>query len=257
MVLEAYYEHRFSSYSHGFRPYRSCHTALKQIHHSWKGTKWFIEGDIKGCFDNIDHHVLLEILARNIKDNRFLKLIRQMLQAGYLEGWRYHSTYSGTPQGGVVSPILANIFLNELDQYVESKLMSAYNKSKRRRITPEYERINGRMNYARRKGKKELVKELERQRRQIPSGDPLDPDYRCLLAGIQEAKVHLESITRFTMPNFRPEPEYVREMKHYRILPESYRDGEPLNVYDTDRRYWESFWHQPAARSRGFAREKQ
>ena len=104
MVLEAYYEHKFSKRSHGFRPFRSCHTALKQIHHSWKGTKWFIEGDIKGCFDNIDHQILLNILARDIKDNRFLKLIRQMLQAGYLEKWQYHATYSGTPQGGIVSP---------------------------------------------------------------------------------------------------------------------------------------------------------
>ena len=104
MVLEAYYEPRFSHYSHGFRPKKSCHTALKQIHHSWKGTKWFIEGDIKGCYDNIDHNVLLAILTRDIHDNRFIKLIRQMLKAGYLEEWRYHETYSGTPQGGVITP---------------------------------------------------------------------------------------------------------------------------------------------------------
>lgn len=104
MVLTAYYEPRFSPFSHGFRPGKGCHTALRQIHHSWKGTKWFIEGDIKGCFDNIDHNVLLSILARDIKDNRFLKLIRQMLRAGYMEDWRYQATYSGTPQGGIVSP---------------------------------------------------------------------------------------------------------------------------------------------------------
>ncbi|MGE5373920.1 MAG: reverse transcriptase domain-containing protein [Bacteroidota bacterium] len=180
MVLEAYYEPRFSPYSHGFRPHRSCHTALKQIHHSWKGTKWFIEGDIKGCFDNIDHYVLLEILARNIKDNRFLKLIRQMLQAGYLEEWQYHSTYSGTPQGGVVSPILANIFLNELDQFVENELIPAYKKGKRRKVNLEYGRINGRLRFARKTGKKDLAKELEKQRRQLPLGDPNDPDYRSL-----------------------------------------------------------------------------
>ena len=180
MVLEAYYEPRFSPYSHGFRPHRSCHTALKQIHHSWKGTKWFIEGDIKGCFDNIDHHVLLKILARNIKDNRFLKLIREMLQAGYLEEWQYHSTYSGTPQGGVVSPILANIFLNELDQFVENELIPAYKKGKRRKVNLEYGRIHGRLRFARKTGKKDLAKELEKQRRQIPLGDPNDPDYRSL-----------------------------------------------------------------------------
>lgn len=180
MVLEAYYEPRFSSYSHGFRPNKSCHTALKQIHHSWKGTKWFIEGDIKGCFDNIDHQVLLEILSRNIKDNRFLKLLRQMLQAGYMEDWKYHNTYSGTPQGGIVSPILANIFLNELDQYIEEKLMPDYNKDRLRRIDPEYQKIENRILRARKKGEKESVKELEMQRRQIPSRDPFDPNYRFL-----------------------------------------------------------------------------
>ena len=127
MVLEAYYEPRFSSYSHGFRPGKGGHTALRQIHHSWKGTKWFIEGDTKGCFDHIDHQQLLDILARDIKDNRFLKLIRQLLRAGYLEDWRYHTTYSGTPQGGVVSPILANIVLNELDTFIETQLLPAYN----------------------------------------------------------------------------------------------------------------------------------
>lgn len=181
MVLEAYYyEPKFSSYSHGFRPNKSCHTALKQIHHSWKGTKWFIEGDIKGCFDNIDHQVLLEILARNIKDNRFLKLLRQMLQAGYMEDWKYHNTYSGTPQGGIVSPILANIFLNELDQYIEEKLMPDYNKDRLRRIDPEYQKIENRIFRARKQGEKELAKELEKKRRQIPSRDPFDPNYRFL-----------------------------------------------------------------------------
>ncbi len=151
-VLEAYYEPRFSTFSHGFRPCKGCHTALKQIHHSWKGTKWFIEGDIRGCFDNIDHKVLVDILARDIKDNRFLKLIRQMLRAGYLEDWQYHKTYSGVPQGGVASPILTNIVLNELDNLVETELLPAYNRGERRRINPEYDRINTRMYHARKKG---------------------------------------------------------------------------------------------------------
>jgi group II intron reverse transcriptase/maturase len=178
MVLTAYYEPKFSSYSHGFRPRQGCHSALRQIHHSWKGTKWFIEGDIKGCFDNIDHNLLLNILARDIKDNRFLKLIRQMLKAGYMEDWRYQATYSGTPQGGIVSPILANIVLNELDNFVQKELFPVYNKGERRRPNPEYQRIQKRIQYARRKGRWEIVKELEQQRRQIPSGIPDDPDYR-------------------------------------------------------------------------------
>ena len=178
MVLAAYYEPKFSPYSHGFSPRKGCHSALRQIHHSWKGTKWFIEGDIKGCFDNIDHNLLLNILARDIKDNRFLKLIRQMLKAGYMEDWRYQATYSGTPQGGIVSPILANIVLNELDNFVQTELFPIYNKGKRRRINPEYQRIQGRIRYARKKGRWEIVRSLERYRRQLPSGDPNDPDYR-------------------------------------------------------------------------------
>ena len=180
MVLEAYYEPRFSHYSHGFRPKKSCHTALKQIHHSWKGTKWFIEGDIKGCYDNIDHNVLLAILTRDIHDNRFIKLIRQMLKAGYLEEWRYHETYSGTPQGGVVSPILANIVLNELDNFVETELFPAYNRGWRRQINPEYGRIKARLYYARKKGLKETAQKLLKQSRLLPSGIPSDPNYRRL-----------------------------------------------------------------------------
>jgi len=104
MVLEAYYEPRFSKQSHGFRPGRGCHTALLDIYHKWIGVKWFIEGDIKGCFDNISHDVILNIISKDIKDDRFLKLLREMLQAGYMEDWRYHETYSGTPQGGVITP---------------------------------------------------------------------------------------------------------------------------------------------------------
>src|SRR5688572_1663390 len=102
-ILNAYYEPQFSTLSHGFRPQRSCHTALDQVSKTWTGTKWFIEGDIKGCFDNIDHEILMALLARNIRDERFLKLVRQMLSAGYMEDWRYFQTYSGTPQGGVIS----------------------------------------------------------------------------------------------------------------------------------------------------------
>lgn len=121
-ILEAIYEPLFSSHSHGFRPQRSCHTALKEISYSFRGIKWFIEGDIKGCFDSIEHNILLSILSSKIRDSKFLNLIRKFLKAGYMENWVYHKTYSGTPQGGILSPILANIYLNELDKKV--KLMS-------------------------------------------------------------------------------------------------------------------------------------
>ena len=103
-LLEAYYEPKFSPHSHGFRPERGCHTALSEITHKWTGTRWFIEGDIKGCFDAIDHEVWLNILKEDIHDNRFLRLIQRLLQAGYLENWRYNSTLSGTPQGSIVTP---------------------------------------------------------------------------------------------------------------------------------------------------------
>ncbi len=103
LLLDAYYEPQFSDHSHGFRPGCGCHTALLDITRNGKGTKWFIEGDIKGCFDNIDHTVLLSILSEKIHDNRFLRLIEHLLQAGYCEYWRYWPSYSGTPQGGVVT----------------------------------------------------------------------------------------------------------------------------------------------------------
>ena len=116
MILEAIYEPVFDDHSHGFRPNRSCHTALRQISSDFTGVVWFIEGDITGCFDNIDHEIVIDILARKIKDSKFLNVIRQFLKAGYVENWKYNKTYSGTPQGGIVSPILANIYLNELDK---------------------------------------------------------------------------------------------------------------------------------------------
>ena len=117
-ILEVIYEPIFVNESHGFRPERSCHTALEQIKCSFRGAKWFIEGDIRGCFDNIDHAALIRTLEVKIKDSKFINIIRQFLKAGYVEDFQYHSTLSGTPQGGIVSPILANIYLHELDKKV-------------------------------------------------------------------------------------------------------------------------------------------
>lgn len=142
MILEAIYEPIFSDYSHGFRPARSCHTALAQIKKEFTGARWFIEGDIKGCFDNIDHAVLVEIINQKIKDARFLKLIRSFLKAGYMEDWKYHETYSGCPQGGIISPILANIYLNELDRHV-MKIKKEFDVATKARYTPEYTKLVG------------------------------------------------------------------------------------------------------------------
>ena len=179
-VLTAYYEPQFSEASHGFRPGRGCHTTLQNIAHTWHGTKWFIEGDIRGCFDEIDHDKLLRIIGESIKDQRLLKLLREMLEAGYLEGWRYHQTYSGTPQGGIISPLLANIFMNELDKYVEEKLLPQYTKGEKRRRNPAYERLTGAMVRAKEQGDVERYKALEKQRKQLPSVDANDPNYRRL-----------------------------------------------------------------------------
>lgn len=142
MILEAIYEPIFSNYSHGFRPARSCHTALAQIKKEFTGARWFIEGDIKGCFDNINHAVLVEIINQKIKDARFLKLIRLFLKAGYMEDWKYHETYSGCPQGGIISPILANIYLNELDRHV-MKIKKEFDVATKARYTPEYTKLVG------------------------------------------------------------------------------------------------------------------
>jgi group II intron reverse transcriptase/maturase len=179
-LLEPYYEQRFSTRSHGFRPARGCHTALREIQRLWTGTAWFIEGDIKGCFDNIDHAVLLEIIRRDIHDGRLVRLIEGLLNAGYMKDWRYHDTLSGTPQGGIISPLLANIYLNELDRFVEDTLIPAYTRGKRRQENPEYARLHTQIAAARRRKDREAVHRLAQERRKLPSKSPADPDFRRL-----------------------------------------------------------------------------
>ena len=137
-ILEAYYEPQFSEHSHGFRPKRGCHTALKEITQKGRATKWFIEGDICAYFDRIDHTILLKILQDKFNDNRLIRLIKGLLDAGYLENWKYNSTYSGVPQGAVLSPILSNLVLDKLDKYVECELIPEYTRGQRRRVYPPY-----------------------------------------------------------------------------------------------------------------------
>jgi group II intron reverse transcriptase/maturase len=179
-ILEAYYEPQFSPRSHGFRPGRGCHSALTEIQQQWTGTRWFIEGDIARYFDTINHELLMKILGEHIHDNRFLQLICNLLQAGYMEEWAYHTTLSGTPQGGVISPLLSNIYLNKFDQYVEKVLVPEYTQGDRRRENPAYARVSGTLKRMKQKGKKEGVQSLLQQRRQLPSSDPDDPGYRRL-----------------------------------------------------------------------------
>jgi group II intron reverse transcriptase/maturase len=142
--LEAIYEPQFSDFSHGFRPQRSCHTALAQLKYHFRGARWFIEGDIKGCFDNIDHDKLIEILERKIKDSRFINIIHSFLKAGYIEDWQYHNTYSGTPQGGILSPILANIYLNELDKKV-AEIKLSFDKEAEKYYNTEHKFVSSRI----------------------------------------------------------------------------------------------------------------
>ena len=152
MLLESIYEPNFSENSHGFRPRRSCHTALLQIERTFTGAKWFVEGDIQACFDSFDHHVLIEILRRRIDDEAFITLMWNFLKAGYMEQWEYHKTYSGTPQGSGISPILANIYLNELDRHmVEFKAQFECGSSQNRKANPEYERLHGKIQRMKRK----------------------------------------------------------------------------------------------------------
>lgn len=179
MILEAYYEPQFSKSSHGFRPKRGCHTALSEIQ-TWKGTKWFIEGDISKYFDTIDHNVLLEMLSNNIKDNRFLRLIDNLLKAGYLEDWKYNKTISGTPQGGVISPLLANIYLNKFDKWVETVLIPKYTKGIRQKANPPYSKLNNEIAKCKENGDFLTAKKLKVERRNIPSIDTKNADYRRL-----------------------------------------------------------------------------
>jgi group II intron reverse transcriptase/maturase len=180
MLLEPFYESRFSPHSHGFRPGRSCHSALREIVEHWKGTVWFIEGDIKGCFDNIDHSVLLKIIRRDIHDDRLLRLIDGLLRAGYMEDWKHRDTTSGTPQGGILSPLLSNIYLNELDRFIEDTLGPLYTRGERRRESPAYSRTRWLLRQARKDGDREAVKRFRAERRKLLCSDPCDPDYRRL-----------------------------------------------------------------------------
>ena len=190
MILEAIYEGHFETTSHGFRPKRSCHTALLHIQKTFSGAKWFIEGDIKGFFDNIDHDVLVGILRERISDDRFIRLIRKFLKAGYVEDWTFHNTYSGMPQGGIVSPILANIYLDKLDKYVKEYIRHFDMGTKRRPGKESNDLANERKRTVRKLRKVKdgaekaalvaRLKAIEQERAAFPSGDEMDGSYRRL-----------------------------------------------------------------------------
>jgi retron-type reverse transcriptase len=180
LLLEAYYEPQFSEHSHGYRPGRGCHTALREVAETWTGTSWFIEDDISQCFDRLDFRVMLDTLGEKIHDNRLIRLIGQLLAAGYLEDWVWNATLSGVPQGGVLSPCLSNIYLNRLDRFVETVLIAGYTRGVLRKHNPEYARVQRALARARRRGDHAELRALRKQLRSLPSLDPHDPGYRRL-----------------------------------------------------------------------------
>ena len=213
MILEAIYEGHFESTSHGFRPYKSCHTALTHIQHQFTGTRWFIEGDIKGFFDNINHNILIDTLRERISDERFLRLVRKFLNAGYVDNWKYNRTYSGTPQGGIISPILANIYLDKFDKYI-NEYIERFNKGEKKRRNAVYFQKNTQAVNLRKKLKVETdpcvkaeltekAKKLQIEMRNIPCSHDMDENYRRMkyvryaddfIIGVIGSKVDCEKI---------------------------------------------------------------
>ena len=140
MLLNSIYDESFEDISHSFRDNRSCHTALRQIQNRFVRCKWFVEGDIKGFFDNIDHNIMIDILSKRINDERFLRLIRKFLKTGYMEQKQYHNTYSGMPQGSIISPILSNIYLDKFDKYMQN-YKESFDKGNKRKQNKEYKAL--------------------------------------------------------------------------------------------------------------------
>jgi len=180
LILEAYFDVQFSPHSHGFRQGRGCGDALRDIYQTWKGSTWIIEGDISDCFGSLSHNLLISLLSEKIHDGRFIRLIKQLLDAGYLEDWRFNQTLSGVPQGSIVSPILSNILLNKLDRYVETVLIPRYTRGERRRANPEYQRLMQKARYSFKRGLMERGRRYRKAGQRLPSQDPQDPNYRRL-----------------------------------------------------------------------------
>jgi group II intron reverse transcriptase/maturase len=239
ILLERVYEPVFSEYSHGFRPKRSCHTALNDIRMSWTAAKWLINIDVKSYFDNIDHQILINLLERKIDDRRFIKLIKEMLRAGYMDQWTFNRTHSGTPQGSGCSPVIANVYLHELDQFMK-EMKVRFDQGDKRRRDPEYNYLSCKIRVLRKRvdgmGKtdeealrlKEQIKQLDRQRKSIPSVDIQDPHYKRVyysryaddtLIGVigskEEAREIMEKVREFLEDKLNlPISEEKSEIKH-------------------------------------------
>jgi group II intron reverse transcriptase/maturase len=180
LILNAYFDVQFSDHSHGFREGRGCGDALREIYHTWKGCVWIIEGDISDCFGSLSHELLIALLSEKIHDGRFIRLVKQLLDAGYLEDWKYNQTLSGVPQGSVVSPILSTILLNKLDHFVETVLIPQYTRGEQRRKNLAYHRLMQRAENRFQRGLTKQGQQLRKAAQHLPSKDPQDPDYRRL-----------------------------------------------------------------------------
>jgi group II intron reverse transcriptase/maturase len=179
-ILEAYDEPQFSDQSYGFRPNRGCHTALREIWGKWTGANWFIEADISGCFDNINHMVLVDRLREKIQDERFIRLNSNMLNAGYMEDWKRNATLSGTPQRGVISPILSNIYLHNLDEFITKQLIPKWTRAEQRRRNTTYLTMLSRALRLRKRGDIKGAKAAKRIAMSLAAMDANDPDFRRL-----------------------------------------------------------------------------
>jgi group II intron reverse transcriptase/maturase len=183
MILEAIYDSPHGSYfsdaSHGFRPNRSCHTALREIRGKWTGVNWLVEGDIRACFDEIDHATLVAILKKKIQDQRFLNLIWKLLNAGYMDlHGNKKDSLIGSPQGSIVSPILANVYLHELDEFVAG-IQAKREQGRRKRHNLTYHRLSHKKARLVAKGETNTkeFKDTIKQMRRLPTLQVDDPDF--------------------------------------------------------------------------------
>lgn len=189
MLLESIYEDTFTDTSHGFRPNRSCQTALNQIRINFTGVKWFIEGDIHAYFDMVDHHILISILRRRIKDEVFISLIWKFLRAGHIENGQVHKPRRGLHQGSIISPVLANIYLNELDGFMAA-YKTSFDKGTKRQLSKAYISVQNREQTLRKaisrltensRERNSAIKELKALRSKrvsMPCSRPMDPSFR-------------------------------------------------------------------------------
>lgn len=242
MILEAIYDKTFSKQSHGFRAKKSCHTALLDIKDNFNGVRWWVEGDIEGFFDNINHNILITQLRKRIKDEKWIRLIWKFLRAGYMKDQKFHRTYSGTPQGGIISPILSNIYLDELDKYIE-EYKKSFNTGKQRSRNKEYRNLEYQINKTKKNYKKlwdnmteierkksaKTVKNLKQQMRNTPCTEIFDEKYKRIqyvryaddfLIGIIGNKKEAEKI-KIDLTKFLKEKLYLKLSKEKTLITHS------------------------------------